>query len=772
MVKFPVIKGLVSLVFLVMLPFTIFPQGLPPGWEFVPTPATHIISIKLAANPNINGFPINPGDYIGGFYFDNNSVYKCGGAVEWLGNQNTGIILFGDDSFTPEKDGFSSGEFIHWKVFSWSVEKEYDALVICDPGLPSSCTNFTSQGLAGLSAFNAFGFYLITSVQPENICQGGTVQLTAVPSGGSGNYSYLWSSIPTGFSSSIPNPQANPQINTQYFVQVSDGNESITLNVSVSVTPPPFVSCGFDQTICENQVVLLTGIMTNGNSAFWTTSGDGLFSDPSSLTTQYSPGLDDLLNGNVMLSLTAQPIAPCEIPFTDQLIVSFQYLPDVEAGVDQSICENESVMLIPEISNYSSVLWETNGDGVFDNPSIPETIYTPGPTDISNGNVSLSISVLPLTPCFNQANDFITVNFELLPSVNAGTDLAICQDGYASLVANATNYSALQWNTSGDGSFDNNTSLITNYFPGSNDVISGTVTLTLDAFSVLPCQLVVNDFVSLSIVKLPTVNAGPDATICIGMIHQLTASASNYDELLWTTSGDGTFDDQNALIAFYYPGNQDILNGNVVLTIEAFPQFPCNLVNQDELELFFQPIPTTNAGEDATITSIETYQCSGMANDFDSILWETSGDGLFSDPLILDPVYTPGNGDIFEGSVLLTLSAQPVFPCTTSIYDDLILTIDSITSINNSFRIAKMNIYPNPANSVLFFTFTPSSDVELTTRIVDIKGNSVREVFWKGDLFDYQNRFSLNVENIPPGLYLFEIICGNSRLSQKITIKH
>ncbi len=51
---------------------------------------------------------------IGAFYMDDNNQLKCGGIADLNGNSSFSISLFGDDSFTPEKDGFSSGETIHW----------------------------------------------------------------------------------------------------------------------------------------------------------------------------------------------------------------------------------------------------------------------------------------------------------------------------------------------------------------------------------------------------------------------------------------------------------------------------------------------------------------------------------------------------------------------------------------------------------------------------------------------------------------------------------
>ena len=733
--------------------------------------STHIISIKISVNPNINGYPINPGDYIGVFYLDNNGVQKCGGAVEWLGNQNTGIIAFGDDSFTTQKDGFSSGEIIHWKVYSWSVEKAYDAVVTCDNSLPSSCTNFTPNGLAGLATFNASGFFLTISAQPDIICQGEAVQLNAIPSGGTGSYVYSWSSVPPGFTSGISNPQVLPNINTQYIVQVTNGPEVLTLQVSVMVIPNPLVQCGSDQTVCENQVVLLNGLVENESSFTWISSGDGQFVDPLSLSTEYLPGEMDISNESVMLSLVAQPIEPCLIAQSDQLTINFQVLPLVDAGADFIICENESVMLLPEVMNSETIFWESSGDGVFANPNVPETTYTPGNLDILSGSVTLSITAFSILPCIGQASDYLEITFEYLPAVNVGDDLTICQNVYVELSAFAENYSTSEWTTSGDGSFENLNQLSTNYFPGPLDVLNGYVFLTLSVGSVLPCNTTANDFLELSIVKNPVVNAGNDATVCAGLSHQVVASANNFDEVLWSTSGDGTFDDQFSLITFYYPGIIDLTNGFVILKIEAFPQFPCYESIEDNLQLWFQQNPTADAGDDATIYSDDTYQCNGIATNYSSVLWSTQGNGTFSDPLMPDATYTPGSGDIAEGSVLLLFEALPVIPCQISISDELLLTIDSVTGIINYDSPEEFFIYPNPVNTVLHIDHQSLNDDDFFVRILDNSGKTIQFVMYPSRNFIKPSSISINLAGYPDGFYIIELISKGQKQIKKIVKK-
>jgi hypothetical protein len=72
-------------------------------------------------------------------------------------------------------------------------------------------------------------------------CTGSPVQLTAIPSGGTGNYTYNWSSNPVGFTSNISNPVVYPTIKTTYTVVVNDGFDTKSDNVEVSINNIPVV---------------------------------------------------------------------------------------------------------------------------------------------------------------------------------------------------------------------------------------------------------------------------------------------------------------------------------------------------------------------------------------------------------------------------------------------------------------------------------------------------------------------------------------------------
>jgi subtilase family serine protease len=76
---------------------------------------------------------------------------------------------------------------------------------------------------------------LSVSASPTQVCSGSNTQLTSTVAGGSGNYSYAWSSVPAGFSSSAANPTVSPAVNTTYTCQVSDGFKSLSASTSISI---------------------------------------------------------------------------------------------------------------------------------------------------------------------------------------------------------------------------------------------------------------------------------------------------------------------------------------------------------------------------------------------------------------------------------------------------------------------------------------------------------------------------------------------------------
>ncbi|WP_319479246.1 PKD-like domain-containing protein [uncultured Draconibacterium sp.] len=170
----------------------------------------------------------------------------------------------------------------------------------------------------------------------------------------------------------------------------------------------------------------------------------------------------------------------------------------------------------------------------------------------------------------------------------------------------------------------------------------------------LGCTIVGGPY-SLSSPGTYTVDAGKDTTICSSEVIALEGS-SNVD-VVWTTSGTGTFDDATLLHAEYTPSEADISDGQVQLTLTTTSGGSCDDVS-DQMVLTIWKQATAYAGIDAVSATGEPYQVlDAEAANYSSINWTHNGLGDLSGASTLSPVYTPGNGE--TGIISLILEALP-----------------------------------------------------------------------------------------------------------------
>ncbi len=126
---------------------------LPPSWEYVTTMSSHIFTITINTNINLEDQPATPGLFIGAFFKNGDSIH-CASNVQWFGDQNIAIIVYGDDFLTPEKDGFEINEKITWKILVPSLMKEFDAAATYSSFWPQNNGLFTPNGISEIISLN------------------------------------------------------------------------------------------------------------------------------------------------------------------------------------------------------------------------------------------------------------------------------------------------------------------------------------------------------------------------------------------------------------------------------------------------------------------------------------------------------------------------------------------------------------------------------------------------------------------------------------------
>jgi len=649
--------------------------GFPPIWDTPkPSDGAHGIIIRNSANPRINDIPLNPGDYIGGFYTDDYGELKCGGADYWVGgNLDIMFSLFKDNPDTPEKDGFVFGETIHYKFFSWTTLKEYDVEDVVYLDTLNYVTNnkwynISISLITDIHTSVDMDFYIDAESNP--LCIGNQLYLSAEEFIGTGGpYTFDWTSDPPGFYSNLQTPPpTQPDQTTTYFLEVSDGVLNSNAEVTVIVNNLPEADAGPDGLVCANETFQVNGTALNYDNLMWVTSGDGSFEDPTALSTFYTLGAEDIQSGNITLTLIAHPLNPCVANAVDSMFLEVLPLPSVDAGEDFSVCSNVPINLSATGENFddSSIQWSTSGSGTFSDPNALNTSYTPSSGDINYG-VTLTVCVGANSPCIATACDNVDIAFLEGPSCNAPSSRTKCENVPVPMAGAASNASGILWTTQGDGYFEDPSVMNTHYIAGPQDRENGGTVVTLNALPFAPCTTPATKDVNIILKPLPDVNAGNTNTVCKDSYLQLDASVAHANgNPQWETLGDGTFSSTTSLTAKYFPGATDLLNGEFDLILSAQPVYPCTLSVSDTLHVEVVDNPTVDitTSNNQNVCETPSFEVSADASFFGEIAWETSGDGNFTNPQLLNTDYVPGPQDIILNQpVTLTISVSPIAPC-------------------------------------------------------------------------------------------------------------
>ena len=244
----------------------------------------------------------------------------------------------------------------------------------------------------------------------DSICFGGNTSLHAEVTGGSGTYTYSWTSNPPGFTSDEANPLVAPLVTTTYFVEVDDGSIILEDEITITVLATPQVDLGEDVYYCSGESVTLDA--GPGYTTYFWANGQ---------TTQTITVTEE---GGYWVEVAN------EYGCSDRdTIVLFRNLPpNIDLGSDDVICEGASAMLSAG-TGFSSYLWSTGDDSYYINVTEPGEYW---------------VEVTDANGCSNR--DTITLTMVPRPSVNLGDDQMICQ-GTSAIFDAGSGFSAYLWST-------------------------------------------------------------------------------------------------------------------------------------------------------------------------------------------------------------------------------------------------------------------------------------------------------------------------------------
>ena len=595
--------------------------------------------------------------------------------------------------------------FIGGHIYSWTSDLGYSSTFpqvnitfnqVVTQNYTYTITN-TSTGCSVQDQFQLIVNPLPSPVVVPNaqICVGESIAIGGNSTVGS---TYEWSSTPVGFTATNnSNPTVNPVVTTTYTVEetVTATGCKKTNQVTITVQPEPIITIvGAPQfRVCEttSQIQLQSTISNHiASSIVWSTIvGSGTFDFTNIENPKYSPSLNDIIFGSVRLRLTVTGIGACSQSYSEEVVIFIDKKPIANAGTDVITCGTNPVQINATGTLYASNLAWTLPAGITgtldqSNPYIP--IYTPSASDQNYvGPIVISLTATSNTTC-PSSSDSVSALITPAPKVDAGPPAVTICEGSNYFVPsnpmagqNIVNSTILWTNGTGDGTILG-TNLTPTYIPGPNDILNGSVTLTLSAAGNNPCSTPATDNIVINIVKNPIVNAGPDKTVCQGSIN-VNATIQNAGSILWTVqNGSGSFVDPTASSPIYIPSLSD-LNTTVTFTVTVTPINSCGPNVSDSVLYTINAAPSVVAGGNATICqSNSSYQLQATATNITSITWTSTGSGSFDNIHNEDPIYTLSPNDIVAGSVTFTISGTQA-GCS-NVTDTMVLTIQKNPTAN------------------------------------------------------------------------------------------
>lgn len=434
------------------------------------------------------------------------------------------------------------------------------------------------------------------------------------------------------------------------------------------------------------------------------------------------------------------------------------------AGNDLETCEEMPVQLEGYADYYETIEWTTVGDGSFDDATILNPVYTPGTTDIENGQVELTLTVVGAELTIE---DNLTIGIFRNPQISLETAASICAgDTYTFTANEGMYYTALEWTTNGDGSFDDNTALLPVYTPGENDLSSGMVSLNLTALAEGSCSNAAASF-NLTINSLPTASITGDQTICQGneASVEITLTGTSPWMVMMEDMLDPMMIETETYIMTMQPeapmsmslvsvsdGNGCIntAEGTVTIEMDYAPQAPTAASGPVSLDLYdvsqsdysIEAVSTAEAyswellpAEAGTLTAAETTA---------SVTWNTD----------------------YRGQA--TIKTMATNYCGESSWsEDLVIELYSTIGFNE-LTANQISIYPNPASDMLNISFDQAQTGKRVISISNLLGETI--VSQELELIN-QNKIQFPLSELQNGAYLIHIASSDHSVMKPLLIK-
>ncbi len=233
--------------------------------------------------------------------------------------------------------------------------------------------------------------------------------------------------------------------------------------------------------ICQGATLNLSGTVAGGVTVTsWSWTGPNTYSANTQNATR-STVIKATDEG--IYSLSATNVCGTVSASTALLAIHRAVIGLTADATPNPICQTSTLNLSASFASGSDMTWSWTGPNGY-------TANTQNPTRTNMQPADAGVyTVVATNACSAPDAGSPAVQVSGPASANAGGNLTSCNIDPVSLVAaTASGYSFVQWTSTGTGSFSNALQLHPTYTPSTADLVSGSVVLTLTAYSNAPCS--------------------------------------------------------------------------------------------------------------------------------------------------------------------------------------------------------------------------------------------------------------------------------------------
>lgn len=569
--------------------------------------------------------------------------------------------------------------------------------------------------VCGSPAFSAAASLLITaaptapsaaSATPDNVCVDDAGNITLTATGGSGS-SLQWftgscggTQIGTGNNLVIP----SPTVTTTYYVRWSTTNCGVSacaqVTVVVSQLPTPS-NAGANAEVC--------GLSTNlqGNNPAVGTGSWSLVSGPGTATFSnvnlYNTLVTVTASGTYVFRWTISTGGICP-DSQDEVEISFIPQPTTSnAGPNQFLCATFTTNLAANTPTVGTGLWtQVSGPTglVISEPDNPQSLLTASQYGTYILRWTISNGICPAS------TDDVQVSISEAITVVASSNSPVCEMNDLELYADIEG-ATYAW--SGPNGFTSTE---------QNPVITAASPANSGQYEVIVSNIP-GGCPTTSNTTIASVNAAPETSpilpangeFCAGSTVSYSVTGETGSTYTWSVTGGTVLPPGNTATVQIEWGT---IPGTYLIEVVQQNVAGC-MAEVVATNATLTEAPEAFAGNDDGICEGDVYPLNNAVATGDILSWSTSGDGTFSDASIQNPVYTPGQNDAANGSVILTLTASSNAVGCDPDESSMQLTIDSSLPLDV--------VIVNPENPVC-------SGEEITLSLVVTNGGSNPTYAW------------------------------------------